>query len=216
MRVDGTVTSTNTAKDFNIHNVVVLDASQSMSGEKYNAATLGVKKELDASIEAGDSFTFIEFVQSGHIITHCTKAEASKVELHFNGATGGDTPLYQTIVQTLENLMIGKKSNDKFLVKILTDGQSNSGNKTALDCRAVIKKAEEQGFTVTFVAGEYDLDRIIREISIDSSNTLTHKNTGESIEQAYEISRAATISYRKDLSEGKDVTFGFYSKVLND
>ena len=216
MRVDGITVNNTTPSTVQVHNVLILDASGSMDGPKYQAACTGVQNELQLSKDLGFTFSLVEFVQSGLIITHCLKTNPEKVQIRFNGATGGNTPLYQTIVETLERLMRDKKADENFLIKILTDGQNNSGDKTASDCYKVIKQAEKKGFTVTFIAGEYDIQRIIREIGIDESNTQSHKNTGESITATFETQRSATISYSKRLERGEDVTFGFYSKVLND
>lgn len=213
MRVNQSQT---TKSDWNVHDVVILDASGSMDGGKYRAAKAGVQQELEQCKELGFSFSFIEFVQSDNIITHCLKSNPNKVSLRFNGATGYNTPLYKVIVDTIYSLINTKQDNDKFLIKILTDGQSNSGGTTAKECYQAIKKAEGLGFTVTFVAGKYDIEYIIRQIGIDESNTQTHDNTEQSITDAYVLTRSATVNYMKRLDEGEDVTLGFYSKILND
>lgn len=214
MRVRPSINVVTPNTNFIVHNVVIGDASGSMDGDKYRALQVGVKNELNLCEQLGYTFSFIEFVQSGKIITHYLKSDPKSVTLKFNGATGNNTPLYQTVYDTLNNLMFSKRENERFLIKVITDGQNNSGYVAALSCADKIKKAEKQGFTITFVAGEYDMKKIVKDLGLDESNVQTHKNTGESVEESFRGQLEATKRYDKRLKSGEDVTFGFYSKTL--
>ncbi len=208
--------NTNNNTDFKVHNIVILDGSGSMGGTKYTNAKKGVWKEIDLCKDLNYSFTLIEFVQEGKIIEHFYKVSPDTIKkIDFDGASGRDTPLYQTIVETIDKLLSSASPSDRFLIKIITDGQNNSGTKSETDALESIKKAEKNGCTVTFTCVEYDKKYILK-IGVDESNIITYDNTGEDLERTMDETRSATILYSKNLSEGKDVTLGFYSKTVTN
>lgn len=199
-----------------VHNVIISDATGSMSGSKYNASKEGIMNELQQCKDLNMTFTYVEMVQTGKILTYYTKADPKNVSLAFYGAKGNDTPLYQTVYDTLTNLYDSANGIDKYLVKIFTDGQDTTRTTSAFDVGKLIKKCEEKGFTVTFVGTDRDVKSIANAMSIDLTNTLGYNNTGEGLKQAFQVSNKATLAYRKSVDKGENVTKGFYSKVLNN
>lgn len=209
----------NPVKKTNIqgHNVIVLDASMSMGGSKYDNAKIAVLREFELSKTLGYTFSFIEFVHNNNVITHFLKETPSlnvERDIKFNGATGYNTPLYQTIINTLSSLLQDATSNDRFLVKFITDGQENVNGLLKHTALFAIKDAEQRGCTITFTCVEQDKPCIL-EIGVDESNIITYDNTGEDLERSFQETQSATIRYSKNLIEGKDVTLGFYNKTLN-
>ena len=208
--------SNNNGTNVKVHNIVILDGSGSMSGTKYTNAKKGVWKEIDLCKDLNYSFTLIEFVRAGKIIEHFYKVSPNTIKnIDFGGANGSDTPLYQTIVETIDKLLKSASTSDRFLIKIITDGQNNVGTKSEIHALESIKKAEKNGCTVTFTCVEYD-KKYILEIGVDESNIITYDNTGKDLERTMNETRSATILYSKNLSEGKDVTLGFYSKTVTN
>lgn len=221
MRVDGTTVTQNAIPNTevpNVHNVTILDGSGSMTGAKYTNACKGIQLDFETCKNEGfKSFTFVEFNNARSITTHCFMSDFD-VKLRFNGPNGG-TPLYQTIGQTLERLLQEVPKGDKVLVKIFTDGEHNEyyGKYASVEeLKPLITTCESQGYTITFIGTASDTNKIVRNLGLDSSNTLVHDNTGEGVKMSFYAQASATVQYRKSLEEGKDVSRGFYSKVLND
>jgi len=202
-----------------IHNVIILDGSGSMSGnQKYSNACAGIRQNLETCKKEGIStYTFVEFNDIGNITTHCYLTPLEKVNLTFNGASGY-TPLYRTIGQTLDKLLIDVPLTDKVLVNIFTDGKEEGGDKSKYHkegvLRNLIKDCESRGFTITFIGTKQDVTFTINNLGIDKSNTLVHDNTGKGVETAFNVQAEATRGYSKRVSKGEDVTLGFYSKTI--
>lgn len=206
-----------------VHNVHILDASGSMdspyNAPKIKAAIEGINMEMedmkkDTSTEVTQ--TIIHFSDPMDIQEYCWKSPLGKVK-PFNTGARGSTALLETVGNTLTKLLTEANGKDKVLVKIFTDGRENS---TSLDSpwknpKAVsdlIKRCEEKGFTITFVGTEEDVKYVVNLLSIDASNTLSHKNTAESIGQTYAAYSAATAKFRTSASRGEDVVRGFFTK----
>lgn len=214
MRVDGK-TIQNVA-NINVDQVIILDASGSMSGSKYDNARKGILEEIKLCEQLGYTITVIEMVQRNEIITHCFKANPSKLKIKFVGADGSDTPLYDTIVSTFDNLLFNKEENHKYLIKVWTDGQNNSGYSGQRDAEKAIKNMENEGNTVTFICTDRD-EHYIQRMGVHESNIITYNNTGEDLERKLQTTRTETINYSKRVAAGEDVTRGFYSKtIVND
>jgi len=202
-----------------VHNVHILDASGSMSGPKFNAALTGINKEVEEMRKDNSTDvtqTVVHFSDPYDIQTAFWKTPLGKVGT-FHAVTRGSTALLQTVGETLTKLLSEANGKDKVLVKIFTDGQENSTamNSPWRSTKAVadlIKECEAKGFTITFVGTEEDVAYVIRLLSVDKTNTLSHKNTAESIGATYMMSTVATAKFRSSASRGEDVSRGFYSK----
>lgn len=200
-----------------VHNVHILDASGSMAGDKINVAIKGINQEIE-DMKKDDSTevtqTIIHFSYPDDIITHCWKTPLSSA-YKFHTTARGSTALLQTIGETLTKLLSEANDKDKYLVKIFTDGEENASVgewKNPKRVANLIKEAENKGFTVTFVGTEKDIAYVVRLLSIDESNTLSHKNTIDSIGATYMMSSNATAKYRVAAAKGLDVKHEFFRK----
>lgn len=200
-----------------IHNVHILDASGSMEGSKYNVSKEGILKEIEElkkDTSVNWTYSLVEFVESRKVVTHQMLGKFPN-GVSFNGAHGGDTPLYFTVFDTITKLLQSVKSTDKVLIKVYTDGGNNTKHEYTSKCAELVKKVNSENFTVTFVATPEDLERIMRDINVDKSNTLGITNDKVGFEKAFTVSLSATRSYSKSVLEGEDVSVGFYSKTVN-
>ncbi len=215
MRVDQKQVTSSQVK---IHNVIILDGSGSMEN-KYINAIHGVKLDLETcKNERFKSYSFVEFNDHDRITTHNWLTPVDLVKLNFNGTLNG-TPLYFTIGQTLERLLLEVPKEDKVLVKIFTDGQNtlNVGKySNPKELQPLIVACEQRGFTITFIGTESDTLRIVKEVGINKSNTLVHNNTGEGVKTAFNIQAEATKGYTKRVANNENVTTEFYSKTIHN
>jgi uncharacterized protein YegL len=209
--VTGSVTTAPTVIPV-IHNVHILDISGSMSGEKLRNAIKGINAELE-ELKKDVTVTYKQtIVTFGNYINIIHSNEPIHNVPRINVSSGGMTALYQAIGETIEDIL-KTNTGEKVLIKIFTDGEENSSRGKFRSPQAVskiIKEAEDNNCTVTFVGTQQDVDSIIRQLSIDSTNTLVHNNTGEGVEEAFSRSLGATRSYSKKVLAGEDVLKGFY------
>ncbi len=207
-----------------IHNVFILDASGSMSGSKYNNGVEGIKKLVESIKEdklTDNTVTIIEFDSSyrypgryNNITRHYFLANCKDVIFKGRGANGG-TPLYITLGTIINELLNSSQINkeDKVLLNVTTDGEDTDGFGEFTNLPYTLKKIqEENNFTVTFVGTEQDVQRSIRNLNIDRSNTLVHDNTGLGMMNAFEQTVNSRVMYSSSVSKGLEVKHDFYKR----
>lgn len=206
-----------------IHYVTILDATGSMDcwgnqDSKYDASKQGILQELEMLRNEKDvniTYSLIEFVHRTNIRTHFFLSDIlpHKDNIQFVGPVGNNTPLYKTVYDVLNSLLNKNLKNDKILVKIYTDGGENCFNLSNKSCSKKIKEAQENNITVTFVGTNKDMEVIILDLDLDSSNTLSIENTAEGFKEAFATASLATSNYTKNVKAGKDVSRGFYKNI---
>lgn len=204
-----------------IHNVYILDASGSMSGGKFTNALLGINKEVEL-LKKGDEVEYtqsiIDFSDNNDIRTVFFKVPIKNMTSYHSG-TRGSTALYQAMGQTIERLLSENKNGEKVLVKVFTDGGENDSKGLynsytgAAPLTNLIKRAEDAGFTITFVGTAQDVRAMQKNLSIHESNTLVHDNTERGVAQTFCLSTEATVLYSQSVVKGEDVKRGFYKKL---
>lgn len=198
-----------------IHNVILSDASGSMDGTKYSRTIEGIKTELKEVTSTKDVtilHSLYEFVDTRRGVITVYK-DLEKPSPTFYGAIGNNTPLWWAIVQVLEQFK-NVPEKEKVLVKVFTDGDNNERYNYRTICKDLIKDLNTKNFTITFVATEQDMGKIISDMDLDNSNTLAVENSGEGFRTAYAAALDATIEYSKKVVKGEDVTLGFYKKLI--
>lgn len=218
-----TVSTTTTGEKARIHNVFIVDASGSMSGGKYENAISGVNellKSIVADTDTDNNVMIVEF-EDKNIETRLDLG--AKIPSSYKGmGTGGMTPLNQAIGQTLEYVEKKRKKeygvNDKVLVSIFTDGGENSSGGKFRDPKKLseyIKKLENEGFTITFIGTQQEVNYAIQALAMDASNTLVHTNTAASVKMSFDTTVKARMVYSKSVAKGEDVKAQFYTKTLD-
>lgn len=225
MRVDGGKTSTkketSNGPKSTVHNIIISDASGSMSsGRKYDASVKSIKNELvilaqDPSVDFTQ--TLVEF-DSPRVVTHFWKTPSGEaLDFPAIGANGG-TPLYNTVGDILTKFEKTVKEGDRVLVKIFTDGgdtENGRGNWNAQSIGVYLNKLiNVNNWTITVNCTVADKQTVLR-MGIPESNILTHNNTAEDIERVSNERLGATVMYSKSVSRGVSADVlksNFYSK----
>jgi len=233
MRVNGTLRNekitdisepvVNSGTKARIHNVFIIDASGSMSGDKYITAISGVNellKSIISDIDTDNNAMVVEF--EGDTIARRLELNDKIPTSYLGKGTGGMTPLNQAIGETLKYVYEKRKKdyseNDKVLVNIFTDGGENSSSGPFANSKNLskyIKELENEGFTITFVGTQYEVEYAINTLSMNMTNTLVHNNTSSDISRAFGDTVLARTRYSKTVSAGGDVTRQFYTKTIN-
>lgn len=198
-----------------IHVVDILDASGSMSGEKYRAAVTGINmgvanlKKDTAPVDY--TYTLCDF--SNDIIFRQTTENLVNVGV-FKGQTRGATALYDAIGDSVDAVKNVFKDGDKVLVNIYTDGQENSSRRfRAQGIASLIEELSKCGWTFTFIGTQYDVEYAQRNLKFDISNTLVHDNTGAGITGSMVTNSVARSAYSAKVVAGEDVSKGFYKDI---
>jgi folate-binding Fe-S cluster repair protein YgfZ len=153
---------------------------------------------------------FSQFIKSETYLNNLnTKCISS-----LNHEVYGTTALYDAVGKVITDIRSTKKSGDKVLLKIFTDGGENASKKyTASHIKEMIQSAEAEGFTVTFVGTEGDINDLISRVGVRRSNTMSHDNSMESIQTAFVETRSRSVNYSKKVSKGLSVKEGFYKGI---
>jgi uncharacterized protein YegL len=222
---DGKKSSSN--KIETVHAVYILDASGSMAGSKYRAATEGIDADIEVLRGVKDvnyTLTVIEFdsigwgAEKANITEHTFMQPIHEIgTIRYRGAHGG-TPLNQTVGETIDKLE-RLKGADKVILNIFTDGEENSSQgqyKNTYILQTRIKSAEANGFTITFQGTKQDIQHVVQHYGIHASNTLAHENTANSILRGSKLRAASMVNYSKAVADGLDVKENFYTKTLQE
>jgi len=206
-----------------IHNVFIVDASGSMGGSKYDNAIIGLNTLVNGIREDNDSLNTLTIVEfEGRRISTRINTTSTIPTFYKGMGTGGMTPLNQAIGETLNLINETRKSKynseDKVLVNIFTDGGENSSTGTYQNSDVLsklIKKLEGEGFTITFIGTDTEVNYAIQTLSMDASNTRVHDNTAADISRSFNATLNARTAYSKSVSRGEDVSKNFYTKTID-
>ena len=205
-----------------IHNVYILDRSGSMGSTQYSESRIsvalnGINNEIEEAKKDNDFENLQTIVHfDTEIVTAMSRVFVNSIKKPFRVSGRGLTALNEAVGETLEKLIPKAQSNEKTIVKVFTDGGENASHGKYAEASSVaeiIKKAEDAGFTVTFVGTQQEVSYAIRNFKVRKSNTMTHQNTKESIEYSFQQTRSATASYKSKVMKGEAVLDGFYKQT---
>jgi len=195
-----------------IHYVDILDMSGSMSGAKIASANDGIRK-LCAQVNADPNAEFYSLFTFGSKREQFEKSfQVAKEAKHTDcRAIGYATALYYTLVKVLTKLDVECSKTSKVLINIYTDGGDNESSlENRRNAASLIKKLQNENFTITFVGTAQDVDRVKSVLSIDDSNTLVYDGTGQGLANTMAVTLSARAKYSKKVALGEDVSKGFY------
>lgn len=212
-----------------MHNVHILDASLSMRDDnKIQRALEGINAEIkELKVNPDVAYitnTLVHFSGTGDVKNACWKLKMSDAKDDFSFSPRGWTALYEAMGVTLEKLLLEHKDGEKVLVKIFTDGEENQSSKKwksrdypatpSENLKVLIKNCKEKGFVITFVGTQMDVDKVVKDLPIDKSNTLVHNNTAQGVAASFKKSIGSTVLYRAAASRGLDTQENFFDDSI--
>lgn len=216
--------NTSNGEKARIHNVFIIDASGSMSGAKYKNAINGMNEvlvDISKDTDTLNTVTIVEFEGSKIERRWDVVDSATMPSAYYPMGTGGMTPLNQAVGETLEYIRSERNSRfskaDKVLVNVFTDGEENASRGKYQNGNVLgefIKTLEQEGFTITFMGTQDEVEYATATLHLASSNTLVHTNTADSVKKSYITTLEARKMYSKSVSRGEDVRLAFYSKTV--
>jgi|688.fasta_scaffold00478_96 hypothetical protein len=205
-----------------IHIVNIVDRSGSMddgftkgdSDSKIFAANEMVKSDIEKVLNTKDvNYTYT--LRTFHTVVDNYTYRLSKTPKFKKIVTDNMTALYDAVGMTLNDLK-DIPENEKIIVSIITDGKNNhSIVYSANDVSKLIEELNSKNFTITFVGTTQDVEESIQNLKIDRSNTQSYDGTGAGLKMSMTVRTEALNTYTKNVIEKKDVSTGFYKKVLN-
>lgn len=205
------------AEDTTIHIIHILDASSSMHGAKFNAAKSGMDEELSAIKEENNSINYtysvIEFGSCNNIKTIIEKKDARTLDVKQIPlfSPSGMTALYDAIGYTLAGFKCEKE--DKVIVKIFTDGEeNNSCNYSGKTVKELISSKESEGWVITFVGTDRDVEKVISTMGVTRNNTLKYDGTAQGLRSSYSTANSSRAMYAKAVLDGNDNNMNFFQQ----
>jgi uncharacterized protein with von Willebrand factor type A (vWA) domain len=190
--------------------ICLVDRSGSMSGPKDRAATEFVQNTFElAKAEGFKTFGIVEFSTYSWNSSNAIYDLSKPLLWHYRSSDGG-TPLYKSLSGLISAQLGTGGFKGNILLNIISDGEDTEGG--ANQVMRDIEKFKKAGHTITFICTESDKRRFTA-IGVPDDNIQTYDNTGEGLQQTYDVFRSAVQNYSKSVSEGADVTRGFYKSI---
>lgn len=190
-----------------IHNLVILDASGSMS-ELSKAAVDGVNRTMKTIREAQDScvdmtqyFSLVQFnAKKGEKARIITLIEDTPItELPDEFADGqfkpdGLTPLYDAVAGAVKCIEKKVGEDEVALVTIITDGVENASKRyDADDIKKFVGKKKHLGWTFTYIGASQKSSRVATQMGIE--NYMDYMRTNEDLERMWREENEARMRY---------------------
>lgn len=198
-----------------------IDTSGSMGSGSYSGSRMAIANQ---GLNQGIAQLKKEQDKLGVIYKHVLVRFWSYVEMssllsidrvqpvNFTGS--GSTLLNDAIVQAVDRAIEEKSPEEKALINIYTDGGENGSKASDAQAKAAIKKAEENGITVTFIGTVGDTQSAIRSYGLHESNTMIYDGTAKGMSMSMQETSSARSTFSKKVVAGEDVKTGFYKKIV--
>ena len=206
-------------KKHQVHNLIILDESGSMSTIKetivkgFNELVQTIKGIEKQFPEQEHFVSLITFNGLGQKILHFTDP-ASKLnqidDKNYNPAAM--TPLFDAIgfaVNKLNQSLHGK-TDYNVLVTILTDGEENHSKEfSAKDIKKLIEELKQNHWTFTYIGTDHDVEKIALSLSIN--NTLIFEKSEADIKKMFLKEQSARVNFSRKINLKEIVSSEYFT-----
>jgi hypothetical protein len=202
-----------------VHNLVILDESGSMSSIK----SLIIKgfNELVQTVKGIEE----QFPEQEHLISMVSFNALNNKILHFidpvskldaiNDSTynpASMTPLFDAMgfsISKLKQYLEGKESYS-VLVTILTDGEENASKEyTGLAIKNLVEELKQQNWTFTYIGADHDVEKMAAKMNIH--NSMSFDKSDSDIKRMFIKESRSRVKYSLNISEGEASSDDFYA-----
>ena len=208
--LNGTTEQPNTPSQAIVRNLIILDASGSMS-LIYKQALTGLNETLQtirqATVDTPDlrqAVTLSSFSTCGYntVYNNTPAAEAHDITPGQYRPNGG-TPLYDAIGKGIAAMDAVKGENDSVLVTITTDGEENCSTEfNGPQIKALIEQKRGNGWVFTYIGANQDVERVASELSIN--HHMAFETTEEGTELMFAHERESRLCFYSRLKNKLD------------
>lgn len=207
-------------KKHQVHNLIILDESGSMSVIK--STIIQGFNELVQTIHGIEK----QFPEQEHFVSFLTFNSLGKRLLHFMEPAGrlkqiddksynpdASTPLYDAMGFGINKLKLALdgQSDYNVLVTILTDGEENasiefSGN----DIKKLVEELKQNNWTFTYIGTDHDVEKIAFSLSI--TNTMVFEKNDDDIKSMFMKEKNARFNYSKKIRSKEDTCANYFEE----
>lgn len=202
-----------------VHNLVILDESGSMSSIK--SLIINGFNELVQTVKGIEG----QFPEQEHLISMVSFNALNNKILHFvdpinkldviNDSTynpASFTPLYDAMgfsISKLKQFLEGKE-NYSVLVTILTDGEENASKEhTGLGIKNLVNELKQKNWTFTYIGADHDVEKMAAKMNI--KNSMSFDKSDLDIKRMFIKESKSRVKYSLDISNKKETSEDFYA-----
>ena len=207
-------------KKHQVHNLIILDESGSMSVIK--STIIQGFNELVQTIHGIEK----QFPEQEHFVSFLTFNSLGKRLLHFMEPAGrlkqiddksynpdASTPLYDAMGFGINKLKLALdgQSDYNVLVTILTDGEENasiefSGN----DIKKFVEELKQNNWTFTYIGTDHDVEKVAFTLSIN--NTMFFEKNEADIKSMFMKDQKARFNYSNKIRSKEDTSSNYFEE----
>jgi hypothetical protein len=205
-------------KKHQVHNLIILDESGSMSSIKNNiiqgfnelVQTIhGIEKQFP---DQEHFISFISFNGLGQKLLHFADP-ASRLQ-HINDKSyqpDASTPLYDAMGFGISKLkqLLEDKTGYNVLVTVLTDGEENASREySGSSIKQLVEEMKQNNWTFTYIGTDHDVEKFASSISIE--NVMAFEKSAHGITDMFQKERKARAIFSEKLNRNEDVRNNFF------
>lgn len=205
-------------KKHQVHNLIILDESGSMSSIKntiiqgFNELVQtiqGIEKQFP---EQEHFISFVSFNGLGQKLLHFIDP-ASKLKQIDDTSYNPDasTPLFDAMGFSINKLKQSLQGQTDYnvLVTILTDGEENASKEfSGSDIKKLVEELKQNRWTFTYIGTDHDVEKIA--ISLSINNTMVFEKNEADIKKMFEKDRSSRANYSKKIRFNEDTTSNYF------
>ena len=205
-------------KKHQVHNLIILDESGSMSSIKntiihgFNELVQTIKGIEKQFPEQEHFVSFVSFNSLGQKLLHFIDP-ASKLEQIDDKSYNPDamTPLFDAMgfsVNKLKQSLQGQ-TDYNVLVTVLTDGEENDSKEfSGNDIKKLVEELKQNRWTFTYIGTDHDVEKIA--ISLSINNTMVFEKNEADIKKMFAREQNARVNYSKKIRFNEDTASNYF------
>ncbi len=205
-------------KKHQVHNLIILDESGSMSSIKntiiqgFNELVQTIKGIEKQFPEQEHFVSFVSFNSLGQKLLHFIDP-ASKLEQIDDKSYNPDamTPLFDAMGFSINKLKQSLQGQTDYnvLVTVLTDGEENDSKEfSGNDIKKLVEELKQNRWTFTYIGTDHDVEKIA--ISLSINNTMVFEKNEADIKKMFAREQNARANYSNKIRFNEDTTSNYF------
>lgn len=205
-------------KKHQVHNLIILDESGSMSSIKntiiqgFNELVQTIKGIEKQFPEQEHFVSFVSFNSLGQKLLHFIDP-ASKLEQIDDKSYNPDamTPLFDAMGFSINKLKQSLQGQTDYnvLVTVLTDGEENDSKEfSGNDIKKLVEELKQNRWTFTYIGTDHDVEKIA--ISLSINNTMVFEKNEADIKKMFAREQNARVNYSKKIRFNEDTASNYF------
>lgn len=207
-------------KKHQVHNLIILDESGSMSSIKRNiiqgfnelVQTIhGIEKQFP---DQEHFISFISFNGLGQKLLHFADPASRLQQINDKSyQPDASTPLYDAMGFGISKLkqLLEDKTGYNVLVTVLTDGEENTSREySGSSIKQLVEEMKQNNWTFTYIGTDHDVEKFASSISIE--NVMAFEKSAHGITDMFQKERKARAMFSEKLNRNEDVRMNFFDE----